>query len=98
MEDRACGIRGARIKVVLCDGEILEETILIPKGEGIGALDWNDLQIKMHACSYGVVSKETSNRLINRCMNVDVNETFGSVMSFFDKDLRLLGYKDQHDC
>ena len=30
--------------------------------------------------------------------NIDANETFGSVMSFFDKDLRLLGYKDQHDC
>lgn len=98
MEDRACGIRGARIKVVLCDGEILEETILIPKGEGIGALDWNDLQIKMHACSYGIVSEEISKRVINRCMNIDANETFGSVMSFFDKDLRLLGYKDQHDC
>lgn len=98
MEDRACGIRGARIKVVLGDGEILEETILIPKGEGIGALDWNDLQIKMHACSYGIVSEEISKWVINRCMNIDANETFGSVMSFFDKDLRLLGYKDQHDC
>ena len=98
MEDRACGIRGSRIKVVLCDGEIFEETILIPKGEGIGSLDWNNLRVKMYACSYGVISEKMSNLLINRCMDIDVDEPFGSIMLFFDKDLRLLGYKDQQDC
>lgn len=42
--------------------------------------------------------KKMSNLLINRCMDIDVDEPFGSIMLFFDKDLRLLGYKDQQDC
>lgn len=78
MEDRKNGIRGCKIEIILAN-EQLEEIICIPKGEGKNSLSWKDMKEKMEMCTKGILSKEESNKLIERCQNLDLEERFISI-------------------
>ena len=54
MEDRARGLRGARVEVRLTDGESLEETVSVPKGDPENPLTREDILHKLEACAQGL--------------------------------------------
>ena len=76
MEDRSAGIRGCKVKAVLNNGMSIEETVLVPKGEGDNSLNWNDLENKMLSCANGVLSVEESKNIIQQCRHINVNNKF----------------------
>ena len=76
MEDRSAGIRGCKIKVVLNDETIIEETVLVPKGEGEYFVTWSDLENKILSCAKGVLSVENSRNIIQQCKHINVNSKF----------------------
>lgn len=53
MEDRAKGIRGTRVELVKKDGEILKETVLVPKGDPENPLTRDDIIDKLQVCAKG---------------------------------------------
>lgn len=58
MEDRARGIRGAVVRITLKSGDVYEQTVLTPKGEGSQPLDWTDMEQKMRQCAVGVCDED----------------------------------------
>ena len=58
MEDRAKGIRGARVRVTAEDGEVLEETVTVPRGDPEKPLSWADVAEKLAVCAGDAASPE----------------------------------------
>lgn len=85
MENREKGIRGARVKVILRNGRIFEKIILIPKGEGIDSLNWDDLQMKMQACSQGIVEAEQARLFVEKCRCINDDDRFTPILSLLTK-------------
>ncbi|MBO6266419.1 MAG: MmgE/PrpD family protein [Acidaminococcaceae bacterium] len=57
MEDRNRGIRGARIEATLKDGSIVEDTVLIPKGDPENPLTKDDILSKLRICAQNQVEE-----------------------------------------
>ena len=76
LEDREKNIRGARVKVLLKNGEIFESTVLVPKGEGEKILSWEELQKKVISCAEGVVSTDRVLRLVDDCKTVSFEDNY----------------------
>ena len=51
MEDRAQGVRGARVEVLLKDGTVLKETVLVPRGDPENPLTRGDILRKLRVCA-----------------------------------------------
>ena len=66
MEDRVKKIRGTRVEVVLADGETLEETVLVPKGDPERPLSRADIVEKLHVLAAGQASDQTLAALVER--------------------------------
>ena len=66
MEDRVKKIRGTRVEVLLADGETLEETVLVPKGDPERPLSRADIVEKLHVLAAGQASKEKLTALVER--------------------------------
>lgn len=58
MEDRKAGIRGARLTLRCTNGQVFEETVLIPKGEAKIPLLWPDIEEKLRQCAGSLLSEE----------------------------------------
>ncbi len=65
MEDRAKGIRGTRVEVVLKNGDKLEETVLVPKGDPENPLTRADIIDKLRVCAKGQADEETLMNLVD---------------------------------
>lgn len=76
MEDRSRGIRGARMEIILKNGEKLGETVLVPKGDPEKPLTRADIIRKLEACSAGLADDETRDRLVKEISGLGGNETF----------------------
>ena len=63
MEDRAKGIRGTRVEVILKDGGKVGETVLVPRGDPEKPLTEKDIVDKLHVCSEGQADEETLRKL-----------------------------------
>lgn len=80
MEDRSRGIRGARMEIILKNGEKLDETVLVPKGDPEKPLTRADIIRKLEACSAGLADDETRNRLVNEIAGLGGNVAFRNPM------------------
>lgn len=90
MEERGRGIRGARMEIILKNGEKLEETVLVPKGDPEKPLTRDDIIRKLTACSAGLADDETRNRLVKEITALGGDETFLNPMRLTinpDKDV-----------
>ena len=86
MEDRACGIRGARIIVTMNDNNIFKSTVLIPKGESSNPLTWDDINAKMMDCSYGILSADKAGNIIRKIRNINPDLVFKSINGFINDE------------
>lgn len=76
LENRDSGIRGAKVRVILKDKMVKEETVLVPKGEGDNFLKWTDLEDKMGSCSSGILSIEEAKNIVRRCREIKVDTPY----------------------
>lgn len=82
MEDRAKGIRGARLVLVKTDGEQLSETVLVPKGDPENPLTRGDIVEKLRVCAGGQADEETLRKLVERIGEIRGKNRFVNPMSF----------------
>ncbi len=82
MEDRAKGIRGARLVLVKTNGEQLSETVLVPKGDPENPLTRGDIVEKLRVCAGGQADEETLRKLVERIGEIRGKNRFVNPMSF----------------
>lgn len=75
LEDRAKGIRGAKLEVV-AGGKVYESTVLVPKGEGDKKLSAEDLRKKMELCAQGVIEEAEAAALVDTLLQMDLESKF----------------------
>lgn len=80
MEDRAKGIRGTRVEVVLTNGEVEEETVLVPKGDPEKPLTREDIIDKLMVCAKGQADEETLLRLVKQIESIGESKVFKNPM------------------
>lgn len=76
MENRAEGIRGARVKIVLSDGKVFEKIVLTPDGEGKKSLSWEILEKKLLSCAEPLEGECQAKKVFDLCRNIDVESVF----------------------
>lgn len=76
MEDRIKGIRGARVEVVMENGSIKEQTVLVPKGDPENPLAEEDIVQKLHVCAEGIVSNEQLKLLVDAIHRIEDRSVF----------------------
>lgn len=84
LENRSKGIRGTRVEVVLKNGERIEETVLVPKGDPEKPLTRTDIIVKLRVCAQGQADEETLRKL------VEAIESIGGSSQFVNP-MRMLG-------
>lgn len=80
MEDRAKGIRGTRVEVVLKNGKREEETVLVPKGDPEKPLTKDDIIDKLRTCAKGQADEDTLMRLVQNIERIEGNGIFRNPM------------------
>lgn len=80
MEDRSKGIRGTRVEVVLKNGDIVRETVLVPKGDPEKPLTREDIIEKLRICAKGQTTEETLMRLVDRITSIEGADRFRNPM------------------
>lgn len=76
MEDRAKGIRGTRVEVLLKDGSHEEETVLVPKGDPEKPLTRADIIDKLRACAEGQADEQTLMALVKDIESIEGTSRF----------------------
>ena len=71
MEDRAKGIRGTRVEVILKNGSRKEETVLVPKGDPEKPLTKADIIDKLRVCAQGQADDDTLMKLVNTIEKIE---------------------------
>ena len=81
MEDRNKGIRGTRVEVELNSGEVLKETVLVPKGDPENPLTREDIIDKLHTCARGLAESETLSGLVEAIIQIRGGKPFRNPMA-----------------
>lgn len=84
MEDRAKGIRGTRVVVAFENGEQIEETVLVPKGDPENPLKREDIVEKLRVCSKGLADENTVSGLVAAITGMGGNERFRNPIGLLD--------------
>lgn len=84
MEDREKGIRGTRVEILKENGEVLEKTVLTPKGDPENPLKRDDIVEKLRVCAVGQTDK-TLSELIGLIYGIGGYEPFVNPMVIVSK-------------
>ena len=76
MEDRARGVRGTRVEVVKKDGQRVEETVLVPKGDPEKPLTREDIIDKLRTCAKGQASEQALLKLVRNIEAIEGGSPF----------------------
>ncbi len=82
MEDRKNGIRGTKVEIIKKNGDVLEETVLVPKGDPEKPLTRTDIMEKLRVCSMGQADEETLTRIIRAIEDIKGDTVFRNPMCF----------------
>ncbi len=80
MEDRSRGIRGARIRLTLKDGSVLEESVSVPKGDPENPLTRQDILAKLKTCAGDQVSEAELSALAGAVLGIGGEAPFENPM------------------
>lgn len=81
MEDRAAGIRGAKVQVDLTDGTVYEQTVLLPKGDAANPFTWEDIARKMESCMAGIHDREKVKEILRFLRTVEPSRAFTTILA-----------------
>ena len=76
MEDRSKGIRGTRVEIVLKNGDKVEETVLVPRGDPEKPLARKDIIHKLSVCAKGQADEETLMKIVDGINAIKGTERF----------------------
>jgi 2-methylcitrate dehydratase PrpD len=81
MENKSKGIRGAKVIIVNVSGEVLEETILMPKGDPEKPLNSDEVFNKLYKCAESHTNMKKLDKLIHMITNISGNNKFLNPMA-----------------
>ncbi|MGI6071403.1 MAG: MmgE/PrpD family protein [Lachnospiraceae bacterium] len=81
MENRKAAIRGARVEIEKNNGEILTETVLVPKGDPEKPLTREDIIAKLRTCAAGQADDALIDRLVAVIEDIKGEKIFVNPMS-----------------
>lgn len=81
MENLKKGIRGIRLEVVTDGGKIIEETVLVPRGDPEKPLTKADIVDKLKVCADGQAEENTLDKLVQVIENINGCENFTNPIS-----------------
>lgn len=76
LEDRNKGIRGTKIEIMMKNGEILEEKVLVPRGDPEKPLTRDDVIEKLRVCAQGQADEITLMKLVNAVESIGGSSQF----------------------
>ena len=76
MEDRTRGIRGTRVEIVKKNGQSVEETVLVPKGDPEKPLTRADIIDKLRICAKGQASEQALMTLVRNIEAIEGGSPF----------------------
>ena len=76
MENRKKGTRGAKVRIILKNGLIEEETVLIPKGDPENPLTFMDIVDKLKRCSINNANNNQVQTIVDYVNSFDSNQKF----------------------
>lgn len=82
MEDRKRGIRGTKVEVMTKNGEKLEETVLVPKGDPENPLTREDIIDKLRVCAQGQADEPQIMKLVDDILKIRGESIFVNPMAF----------------
>lgn len=82
MENREKSIRGSRIEIELENGNVIEETVLVPKGDPENPLTKEDIVKKLRICARGLAADDHLGRWIPYICDFGGSETINSELVF----------------
>ncbi len=91
MEDRANGIRGTRVEVVLKDGSHEEETVLVPKGDPEKTLTRDDIIDKLRVCAQGQADEQTLMAVVKGIESIGGTSRFDNPIKMIQKRSMVYG-------
>lgn len=80
MEDRAKGIRGTRVELILKNGTKIDETILVPKGDPEKPLTRDDIIEKLKVCAGEQADENILKKLVEEIAGTEGEHTFRNPM------------------
>lgn len=76
LEDRAAGIRGAKLELTVTDGKTYCQTVLIPRGEASKPLGWAEIAEKLSACAGSLCSRDRQHAFLAGLRQLDATQPF----------------------
>lgn len=76
MENRTKGIRGTRVEIVKKNGERMEQTVIVPKGDPENPLTREDIVNKLKTCAKGLAEHASLDTLVDRILAIDGETVF----------------------
>ena len=83
MENRALGIRGAKVLLECSDGAIYEECVNIPKGDAANPFTQEELHEKLAVCAEDVITAEQQKYLIAAVESFEKIGKYNSINTLF---------------
>ena len=80
MENRAKGIRGTKVEVVMAGGKTAEQTVLVPKGDPENPLTREDIVDKLRVCAGDQADEKMLQRLLERIEDIKGSSVFANPM------------------
>lgn len=80
MEDRAKGIRGTRVELILKNGTKIDEKVLVPKGDPEKTLTRDDIIEKLKVCAGEQADENTLKKLVEEIAGTEGEHTFRNPM------------------
>lgn len=81
LENRAMGVRGTRVEILLKNGEHLEETVTVPRGDPENPLTRDEIIEKLRVCASGQADDEKLHSLVAAIEQLSGMETFVNPMT-----------------
>lgn len=81
MEDRSKNIRGTRVEVVKKNGEVIKETVLVPKGDPEKPFGRQDIIDKLEGCALGQADRKMIESLVRMIEEIDGDGEFMNPIS-----------------
>lgn len=76
LEDRAAGIRGAKLELTVTGGRTYCQTVLIPRGEAAKPMGWTEIAEKFSGCAGSLCSLDRQSAFLTGLCQLDVNNPF----------------------
>lgn len=71
LENRACNIRGSRVEIIMTDGTVRTEAVILPKGDPEVPLEDGDMREKLRFCAKDLYNEETQQTLYDTAMRLN---------------------------